>query len=91
MKTITLEIDNTIYEHFIGVINAIKGVRISRTADTFPIVAEESAAYNTPETEAQRERREYFTSICGAIWTSKGIENTEAELKAMREEWDRNF
>jgi hypothetical protein len=46
---------------------------------------------NTLETEVQRERREFFTSIHGAIWTSKGIENTEAELKAMREEWDSVF
>jgi hypothetical protein len=90
MKIITLEIDNAIYEHFIGIINAIKGVRISRTLDAFPIVAEENPAYNTPETEAQRERREFFTSICGSI-KSTGIKDTEAELKAMHEEWDSVF
>lgn len=90
MKTIILEIDNVIYDHFMVVINAIKGVRISRAQEALSVVAEENAPYNTPETEAQRSRREFFTSICGAV-KSTGIKDTEAELKAMREEWDRDF
>jgi hypothetical protein len=53
-------------------------------------VAEDTIMYDTPQDEAQRTRRELFASMRGAI-KSTGIANTEAELKSMREEWDRIF
>ena len=90
MQTITLEIaDNAIYEHLVGLVSAIKGVKIQFGTST-NTVSEDAVAYNAPEIAAQHARRELFASMRGA-WSSSGIENTETELKAMREEWDRNF
>ncbi|MEY4926596.1 MAG: hypothetical protein RI894_1032 [Bacteroidota bacterium] len=91
MQTITLEIaDNAIYEHLVGLVRAIKGVKIRTPLDTTSAAAANTASYHAPETDAQRARRELFASMRGAI-KSTGIANTEAELKAMRDEWENVF
>ena len=87
MQIVTLEVVNdTTYDHLIGIVNVMQGVNIRKTESVFNAVEAPDAGYNIAETAEQHRRHDLFLSMQGA-WTSTGIADTEREIAAMREGW----
>ena len=87
MQIVTLEVvDNTTYDHLIGIVNVMQGVSVRKTEEVFDAVEEPEPVYSLAELAEQQRRYEFFLSMQGA-WKSTGIEDTERQIAEMREGW----
>ena len=87
MQIVTLEVVNdTTYNHLIGIVNVMQGVRIRDTKEVFEANEAVEPPLNIAATAEQQRRYDFFLSMQGA-WKSTGIEDTERQIAEMREGW----